>query len=417
MREKLYLPWKIFVGYIIITLFLNIFGPWKYENKNNFFIVIYVVSFLIVSTFFYKLGIKTKITIHAKREPLKLIKLSLIYANSICIYAIFENIQKREFIYNSGDLILTMAKVYSLKNKIPFTYSRWLMNYTYIFILIGLIGGVYFFKKLNLKFKFLTIFLYIIYIFYTIVFIGAQKNLGDIFIYLLSIFFIKTSLNDKKMNKKQRLLLLVFLLFIALVFMKILSTRLALWGIKPDYGFELAYVDYENFLIKYLDNSSKIGLIMLIFYLSSGYYGLSLALQQPLLWSMGLGSSFEIKETIKRSFHLDKLPLNYPEKVEQVIGWKAYANWQTIFPWLASDFTFIGAIIFLSVIMFFYARIYKSILIYQDFNSIVFFCYLNIMLVYIPANNQIFQTRSSIIVLIILLSYNILINVTNFVKK
>ena len=78
------------------------------------------------------------------------------------------------------------------------------------------------------------------------------------------------------------------------------------------------------------------------------------------------------------------------------------ANWHTIFPWLASDFTFIGAILFLCVFIAIYALTWNRILRNGHWINLLMFSNLNIMLLYVPANNQLFQTRASLLVTFII---------------
>jgi hypothetical protein len=83
-------------------------------------------------------------------------------------------------------------------------------------------------------------------------------------------------------------------------------------------------------------------------------------------------------------------------------GWEAYSNWQTIFPWLASDFTFWGAIIIICIFIAVYAVSWNRILRKGHWINLLMFTNINVMLLYIPANNQLFQTRASLVVTLII---------------
>ena len=99
-----------------------------------------------------------------------------------------------------------------------------------------------------------------------------------------------------------------------------------------------AFLDINHWMLVFFDKSIKLGAGTFLFYLSSGYYGLSLALNLPFIWSYGFGSSFEIRYLFSKFIPLtDEFVRSYPSRMEAATGWDAYANWHTIFPWLASD--------------------------------------------------------------------------------
>lgn len=83
-------------------------------------------------------------------------------------------------------------------------------------------------------------------------------------------------------------------------------------------------------------------------------------------------------------------------------GYDGYVNWVSIFPWLASDFTFFGAILFISLFIYFYAVAWFKSIIYGNWISIVLVAHLNIFLLYIPNNNQLFQSKTSFVATIII---------------
>ena len=64
-------------------------------------------------------------------------------------------------------------------------------------------------------------------------------------------------------------------------------------------------------------------------------------------------------------------------------------HWHTIFPWLASDLTFVGTLVLFFFISYFYGKSWKEVLIYNNPISILLFSLLSILFVFVPANNQI----------------------------
>ena len=131
-----------------------------------------------------------------------------------------------------------------------------------------------------------------------------------------------------------------------------------------------------------------------ISYLTQGYYGLALCLQLPFDPCYGLGSSFAIRHIVDdMGFSIDIL--TYPERIERVYGVPAFAKWHTIFPWLASDFTFAGALLIMGMIAMVWGRTLKDGLVTGNVFSITLFYWLTIIMLFVPANNQVFQTTTT----------------------
>jgi hypothetical protein len=146
-----------------------------------------------------------------------------------------------------------------------------------------------------------------------------------------------------------------------------------------------------------------LGLSLFISYISQGYYGLSLTLQLPFEWSYGMGNSFAMTSYAEQYFGMSGIfEKTYPFRMENVFNWPAKMYWHTIFPWLASDITFPGAL----ALMFFvgrgYARSLIDSVIYESPLGISAFYLLTILLLYLPANNQLMQAREMMIATVVL---------------
>jgi len=133
-------------------------------------------------------------------------------------------------------------------------------------------------------------------------------------------------------------------------------------------------------------------------YMSGGYYGLSLCLSLPFVWTYGLGSSYTLNMIFVRIFGSENQLINtYPARMEARYGWPALTRWNTIFPWLASDFSFWGAILLFLPFSAIYSLSWKEAVDYQNPISIVLFSILTVGVVYIPANNQLFHSVESFV--------------------
>lgn len=412
-NNRIYLPLKLFVIYILATLFLNLFGPWQYQGMNKLIVSIFILFFLltIIITYVVSSKLKTKLGIsmsHQKKsifffDETRITKISLICSAVLFSLILFFRIVEEGF-PNISNIFTSMATVYTNKETFSgkFNLSAWLFNYFSIFYIIGVSLGTYYFKILNIKYKVLYFLVISLSLLYHIGFIGNQKAIADLIIYIGSVLFIKFCQSGYKIKPKNIIFILFIILLMCGLFGNILYSRMDLWGVKYYSVGGKAFLNSEHWSLSLLNDKFKLGIGTLIFYLSSGYYGLSLTLGLPFKWSYGYGSSFALKDILIRLFPMsDHLIGSYPIRMEESTGWEAYSNWHTVFPWLASDFTFVGAIIVLNLIISIYVLAWKNILNKGNWTNILLFINVNILLVYLPANNQLFQTRSSLIITIL----------------
>ena len=128
---------------------------------------------------------------------------------------------------------------------------------------------------------------------------------------------------------------------------------------------------------------------MLSFYWTHGYVGLSECLELPFEWSCGVGHSTFLMRYAGQfiadpEYFFDRC---YPIRLEKVTGYSATNHWHTIYPWLASDFTFPGAVLMIGVLAFVLARAWQDCLIGVNPFAIGVLSQMLLMFYYIPANN------------------------------
>lgn len=124
-------------------------------------------------------------------------------------------------------------------------------------------------------------------------------------------------------------------------------------------------------------------------YWTNGYNGLSESLQLPYECCYGVGHSTFLMRRVgmllgDADFFWYR---SYPARLELETGYNATGKWHTIYPWLASDVTFTGAIILVGVLAYFYARAWSDCLHGRNVLAISFFCLCSMCFYYLPANN------------------------------
>lgn len=423
LSNKLYTPLKLFYIYILTTLFLSVFGPWKYVNYNTTYVVFYMIIFLSLFTFVYHHFVNvtkgltlviSKKTIRKKRtNGIWVTKKALIIGLALISGMIIIKINEVGF-PNINNIFSTMAEAYSRKIIVSssLNLSAWLFGYFSIFYILSIILGSYYFNKLTKGYKIIFFGIIILSFVFHVAYVGNQKAIGDILIYLSSVFFAKYAQTGKRLNTKLLIISLLGCLLSFLFFSYILQSRMTFWNVEYYSIGGKAFLTMDHWLLNVFNNNIKLGVATFFYYLSSGYYGLSLALNLPFSWSYGYGSSFEMKYLLNKIYPLsDEFIAPYPVRTELKTGWAAYSNWHTIFPWLASDFTFFGALIVLCLFIAIYALSWNRVLRKGHWINIVMFSHLNILLLYVPANNQLFQTRASflataLIMLVWVFNYN-----------
>lgn len=413
--NRLYTPLKLFVGYILITLFINLYGPWEYYGYDASYMVIFMSFYLVTTIITYLFFVKRNKTVRlvlsnnhkdlfVLRDGIKFTKKCIVLSIILFITMILIKISEAG-LPDTSDIFIIMAKAYTNKSEISTELNRsgWLFGYFSIVYVCTIVLGTYYYSNINHMYKILYICILLLSLIYNVLYVGNQKAIGDIIIYLSSILFVKFCKSGRRINIKRIVLFLSLVCGCILLFANILENRMSLWGIEYYSIGGRAWLNIHHWMLSLFNDNLKLGIGTFLYYISHGYYGLSLCLDLPFVWSYGLGSSFAIKELFDKIIPLsDSFIASYPVRMEEQTYWNAYSNWHTIFSWLASDFTYFGAIVFLCLITMIYALSWSKILKNGHWVNILMFCHINILLLYVPANNQLFQTRASLIVTILI---------------
>src|SRR6202035_2760114 len=134
-----------------------------------------------------------------------------------------------------------------------------------------------------------------------------------------------------------------------------------------------------------LPENAAVGVWGLTHYLSSGYYAVYLSLKSPFVPCYGVGNSiFLVRQAARISGDQSILNRPYPMRVEKY-GWDSYGLWSSIYPWLASDVSFPGAILVVFLIGRLFAMSWLDTIGGTNPLAVVVFAHFIIMLFYFPA--------------------------------
>lgn len=408
------LPKRVFIVYIALTVFLFLFGPIEYKyigTKEVFNCCAYILVFIILSSKSYSIGAKSKsykkkihIALKGRHiEALDIVKIAIAYSIIMFAILIYDNNKIHGGLsFSNFNYFSAMAETYTYV-KYETTLGGWLLSYTAIFKIIAIIGGCYYWDKLNIRYRIGTILVCSLVVTNNIFFVGSQKQIIDLFIYVLIGIVARRISLGKSLNKKIVLLIVISIIIAILVMAYVINARVELWeyrynAVSPGMPQE-STLKTGSIIYNIIPTSILAPIVYLSGYFSQGYRGLALCMNEEFIPSWGMGFSFKVMNDFARWFDIpiETIENSYPVRMSQDYGIGAYSNWHTIFPWFASDITFIGALLIVSLFIYLWGKAWNEWLKTENFWSLVLFIHLTVLVLYIPCNNQLFQTRESIV--------------------
>ena len=163
------------------------------------------------------------------------------------------------------------------------------------------------------------------------------------------------------------------------------------------------YANEDSFAFQIIPHQLQDSYIAIDNYLTQGYYALGLALDMDHNFTFGMGNSFFLTTLGEKYFGNHYIEnKTYQARIEKQHGWSHYVKWHTFYTWMANDVTFFGVFFIVFYIAFFFAQSWHDIIQRKNIYSIPLFTLFIIMIMYFPANNQIFGFQGSLITFIVL---------------
>lgn len=277
-----------------------------------------------------------------------------------------------------------------------------ILNYLWGFFAFStLLLSILYFKRLKLVYKSIaaaTLGLV------AIGYIARGTNIGVFRIVLAFIVFFyinsikkdgKEVKNSRKKRKKSKFVLLVFLVgggaAVISLFDKIMLSRggILFWETSY-YNIGGIGIDRNSWLLKLIPKGFQRLFVSLAGYLSQGFYGMSLTLRVPWKPMFGLGASMGIQNLFS-AIVPQISQRTYQARIEQ-FGWDSYVQWHTMYSWIANDVSYIGVIFVMLIIGFLFAKVFQDCVNDNNPYAYLMLYYLFLMAVFLPCNNQIFQS-------------------------
>ena len=169
-------------------------------------------------------------------------------------------------------------------------------------------------------------------------------------------------------------------------------------------GAAVLQADSGHFISALLPEEFRLVFEALSRYVVHGYYALSLAFQTDSPSTLGFGHSMFLARNADVAFGTDYfVSKSIPGLLERDHSWGMFLLWHSIYPWLASDVGFFGALVVIGVLAYLLGLSWGRALATASARWTVLLFLLLILFFYIPANNQVFQSGETCVGFFILL--------------
>lgn len=430
-KNLLLFPLLLVEIYLTGVILLYVLGPWDWPTHRPalFFLMIFLYQLFFFIGYLF--------AINKKNSNLVNLETSKNYRNSITKFLYIMIIIN--FIYVILNFFQTVGlSSFSFINIIN-AFSNGLLNpseqylmkfsvapdnsiFNYLSVLFAPIVwpvfplSFYNFKELNIIYKFIVI----VSLFFELgrwIATGTSKGIIDIMVILLVIIVIRY-MQNKIDNKRSRIkfnikkykfpIIIISLLVLGLLFFSNnVEDRVNQNWNNYSYSNGNVRIDHESPLMKMTPNSLKPTLIYLTSYLTQGYYAFSLALDLDFHPMFGVGNSMFLMENLNEIFSWNLYENTYQSRMN-IYGWEPYANWHSFYVWASNDVHYVGVVLIMFFMGYLFGSTYKKSLFERDPVSISLLCLISIMIMYLPANNQLLSYPTTFMAFWVLLFYWIL---------
>lgn len=456
-RIYLYIPLILVEAYLGVTILLYQFGPldWKTENEEMFwmFLLFYHVAFIagyVISIQKIKLSGKTWNGERLTPKVYNLIIWGVIALCVVCACIEYKNLTHSDS-YIPYDLprnfingLLNPAEQYYNKfasedytsNKLVTIFSA-LFSFIYVSLIPLLVVE---WKRISVPQK---VGLFAIIIFKVVVYvsIGTNKGIFDTMFGFVGILLILVLLNlfhhtDDHIDRKTFVKVAVFALFLVVFSFSYFTVNMSSRVESPvDYAMNVSGTNEETTAPTVeatempmvapetetfaptesvvtgaptepaattapvqveppkQDSFLKKMYYSVCNYLTQGYYGMSLALDEEFTTTYGIGNSQFLTSNFKSLFGIDVKDRTYQHKITE--QWDEDGKWHSFYSYIANDVSFYGVIVVMLLLGLFYGCICKDVMINNSLLGKLLLPLFIVMFMYMPANNQVFTSMAT----------------------
>lgn len=420
LKRKWLAPLIFFEFYLGLSILLFFFGPWPWEVDNSALLVAYLVTAQIFILFGYLLAWRhirlTHSTVDSEMRARQIdtgvvfLKRALVVTLIMFIPTslsrtgeifpdILNGLNNTGGSYNENFERLTNGNLFVI------------VEYLRMFFSMSLVGlyplTVVYWAKLSRKIRILCLTAIVLNL--AIYFaVGVNKGIADFVVTLPWLIFlsVSTGILKPRINSKSLLILFIAIFIIFLQFFG--KGQLEREGGVGENGVMgvgagIILADSSNVISQLLERNDQIIYESITRYLGTGYFALSETFEIEHSSTLGFGNSMFLARNANAILDTKYFTNNsLPGLLEEKIGFGMFRLWHSIYPWLASDFGFIGTLFIMGLFAYLFALSWGKSLVTLSPKWIVLCFLMFILFYYIPANNQIFQSGESCLAFVFL---------------
>lgn len=408
LRKKWLAPLFFFEIYLSFTVALFFFGPWPWEIERP----ILLVSYLVAAQLFIALGyLLAWRRVHRQHQATEAPDGHLISGVSFlkrslqisCILIIPTALSRTgSFLPNIFEGLSDAGAVYNrnferLQDGNPFVAVEYLRILFAPYLVAVFPLAVVYWSRLNRRLKLLSS----VVVFFNLslyLATGTNKGMADFIVTLPWLIFLGVLTGLLHLQIRRRWVV-AFIVVVFIAFLQFFGMGQAEreGGVGElgvfNTGSGLVEASRSNYLSLLLSDGQRIIFESLARYVGQGYYALSMSLDLEHASTLGLGHSMFLARNADAIFSTNYFTSgSLPGLLETSSGWGMFSLWHSIYPWLASDVGFVGALIVMAVFSYLLGLSWGFSLLTASPQWIILFYLLLILFFYIPANNQIFQS-------------------------
>jgi hypothetical protein len=421
VRWRWLLPLLFFQAYLLVSVAMFFLGPWPWDPKEPGRLFAYLMASQVVIALGY-LASWRKVSALAEAPPdadwtderaVGFIRIAVITTIVMLVPTslsrtgrwvpdVVEGVRNAGAVYNANIARLEGGNPY-----VVVEYLRMLLSP----LLVGLLPlTVVYWSRLPGKLK-LAALAGVAFHLSVYVATGTNKGIADFAVTLPWLIWLGVILGTLRLPVSGRTVGLVLaLLFVAFLafFGEGQAQREGGVGEQGVFntGFSIIEADRStNSISTGMTESQRIVYESLTRYVGQGYYALSMTLDLPHSSTLGFGHSMFLARNANAIFGTDYFTAgSLPGLLEDKTGWGMQSLWHSIYPWLASDFGFAGALAVLGLFAYLLGRSWGSALQHGGHWPVIMVYLLLVLFYYVPANNQIFQTAETCVAFFIALA-------------
>lgn len=419
LRKKWLAPLIFFEIYLSVTVVFFFLGPWPWEPDQPILLISYLIAAQLLIAMGYLLAWRRIRRLHQATERpaghptsgIGFLKRSLLIT---CILIVPTALSRTgDFLPNIFEGLRDTGAAYNrnferLQDGNPFVFVEYLRMLFAPFLVAVFPLTVVYWSRLNSRLKLLSLMgIFINLSLYVAT--GTNKGIADFVITLPWLIFLAVSTGLLHLQIRRRsVAVIIVMLFIAFLQFFGMGQAGREGGVGElgvfNTGSSLIEADRSSFQSLLLSDSQRIIFESLARYVGQGYYALSMSFGLEHTSTLGLGNSMFLARNADAIFNTDYFTSgSIPGLLETNSGWGMFTLWHSIYPWLASDVGFAGALVAMAVFAYLLGLSWGFSLLTESPRWIILFYLLLILFFYIPANNQIFQSGETCMAFVFIL--------------